>query len=62
MINPGSLTSPRDGTSGSCAVLHTDDKGLDGGIYYYSHLFKDKIRKTSQGGFLRGLVNYSDRF
>ncbi|MDD6299066.1 metallophosphoesterase family protein [Hornefia butyriciproducens] len=62
MINPGSLTFPRDGTTGSCALLNATENGFDGGIYYYEHLFGGKDRKKSRGGFLRGMINYSDRF
>ena len=61
-VNPGSLTSPRDGTLGSCAILTLDQRGADGGIYYYEHIVGSKKKKTSRGGFLRGMVNYSDRF
>ena len=36
--------------------------GPDGGIYYYQNIMGDKKKKTSRGGILRGMVNYSDSF
>lgn len=62
LINPGSITSPRDGTEGSCALINATEKGIDGGIYYYHNFFQNTKRKKNSGGFLRGIVNYSDRF
>lgn len=62
MLNPGSLTYPRDNTDGSCAVLNLTDKGVDGGIFYYHHILGSCRKKKSQGGILRSMINYSDRF
>ena len=62
LLNPGSLTFPRDGTEGSCALLNVTEDHVDGGIYYYENLFGQKKRKKNAGGFLRGMINYSDRF
>lgn len=62
ILNPGSLTQPRDGTHGSCALLNATEKGLDGGIFYYENFFGSKDRKKHKGGVLRGMLNYSDRF
>lgn len=64
LINPGSLTLPADGTQGSYALLETSSNGLTGSIVYYS---KEKNNTTSkpakvQGGYIRSLLNYSDRF
>ena len=61
LINPGSPTYPRDGTMGSCALLNLSERGVDGGIYYYEHLCGSVERKRSSGGFLRRMINYSDR-
>lgn len=61
LINPGSLSLPADGTQGSYAIVHTDSEGLSGSIVYYSAIQKNKPPKV-QGGYLRGLLNYSDRF
>lgn len=60
MINPGSLTFPRDGTMGSCALLNLSERGVDGGIYYYEHVCGPVEKKKSAGGFLRRMMNYSD--
>ena len=62
LINPGSLTLPRDGTAGSCALMHATENSMEVAIYYYSNFFNDKSKKKSSGGFLRGMINYSDRF
>ncbi len=62
VVNPGSLSFPRDGTGGSCALLNVTDKGCDGGIYYYDNLFGSRKKKHARGGFLRSVINYSDGF
>mgnify|MGYP001274342485 CR=1 FL=1 len=58
ILNPGSLTYPRDGSDGSYAIVHTSEEGLEASIVYYG----GAARKKSQGGFLRNLMNYSDGF
>ena len=67
LLNPGSLTYPGDGSSGSYAVLDIEDDEINASILYYSP--KTSIAdggKTSgskvKGGHLRDLLNYSDRF
>lgn len=60
IINPGSLTQPRDGSDGSYAIIRTDEDGLDASIVYYSTIMGPK--KKPQAGYIRGLLNYSDRF
>ncbi|HKM28169.1 MAG TPA: metallophosphoesterase [Anaerovoracaceae bacterium] len=62
MINPGSLTMPRDGSGGTCAVFHALEDDFYGSILYYDVLTEDPKKKKVQGGYLRGLLNYSDRF
>ena len=59
-INPGSLTLPRDGSDGSYAIIRTNEDVLDASIVYYSTIMGTK--KKPQAGFIRGLLNYSDRF
>ncbi|WP_425755329.1 metallophosphoesterase family protein [Ihubacter sp. rT4E-8] len=72
LFNPGSLTEPREGDKGSFMILTATEEGFFGRIHYYDQ----KIYETKQtvttgnpqktqkvtGGFLRKLLNYSDRF
>ena len=60
LINPGSLTLPRDGSDGSYAIIRTSGDGFDASIVYYSTVMGGKRPPSS--GFLRNLMNYSDRF
>lgn len=70
-INPGSLTYPRDCSAGSVALLKSTEDDLNAQIIYYDELFPeefaDQVKKGStkkkkfRGGFLRGIMNYSDR-
>lgn len=60
LINPGSLTKPRDGSDGSYAIVRTSPDSLDASIVYYSTIMGSG-RKT-QAGYIRNLLNYSDRF
>lgn len=62
MINPGSLSQPRDGTNGSYAIIHSSDDGIYANVVYYDTIFPEGKKKKVQGGFVRGLLNYSDRF
>lgn len=56
LLNPGSLTRPRDGSTGSYAIV-SDDKGiLECRICYY------RKNEKPRGGYLKSLMNYSDRF
>lgn len=59
-INPGSLTKPRDGSDGSYSIIRTSADSLDASIVYYSTIM-GKPKKT-QAGYIRNLLNYSDRF
>ena len=59
-INPGSLTQPRDGSSGSYAIIRTTEDSLDASIVYYSTIMGPA--KKPQAGYIRGMLNYSDRF
>lgn len=74
LMNPGSLTRPRDGSGGTFGLLVTGDDSIWGKIYRYEDFMdpgssgnggsskgtapKPKVR----GGHLRDLLNYSDRF
>ena len=59
-VNPGSLTLPRDESSGSYAIVRTADESFDASIVYYSTVMGGK--KSPSGGFVRSILNYSDRF
>ena len=58
-INPGSLSLPRDGSGGSYAIIRTSDERLDASIVYYNTIFGNK--KSGGSGFIKGILNYSDR-
>lgn len=64
LINPGSLSLPADGTKGSYAIVNTSPEGIQGSIVYYGGEKKNTASKTPkvQGGYIRSLLNYSDRF
>lgn len=59
-VNPGSLTQPRDGSDGSYAIIRTTETSFDASIVYYSTIMGPK--KKPQSGFIRNMLNYSDRF
>ncbi len=56
LLNPGSLTRPRDGSQGSYAIATTDASGIKSEIIYY------RKKTKPRGGYVSGLLNYSDRF
>lgn len=60
LINPGSLTLPRDGSDGSYAIIRTSEEDFNASIVYYSTIMGS--RKSAKAGFIRNLLNYSDRF
>ena len=60
LVNPGSLSQPRDGSEGSYAIIHTSPDDFNCAIVYYSSLTPKK--KPPQSGRLRNMLNYSDRF
>lgn len=63
LINPGSLSRPRDGSNGSYAVIHSNEQEFYANIVFYDTVCGGNGKKgKTQGGFLRGLLNYSDRF
>ena len=61
-VNPGSLSQPRDNTDGSYAVVRTSETCFDASIVYYSTIMGGGENKKPRGGFVRNLLNYSDRF
>ena len=73
MMNPGSLTKPRDGSGGTFGLMVTGEDSVWGKIYRYEDFMKDgvspggpgqkeKKKPKVQGGKLRSMLNYSDRF
>ena len=60
LVTPGSLSLPRDGKSGSYAIVRTAENRFDASIVYYSTVMGGKTPPS--GGFLRSIINYSDRF
>ncbi len=73
LMNPGSLTKPRDGTGGTFGLVVTTEDSIWGKIYRYEDFMSEgggnlgtkatEAKKTKvQGGKLRSLLNYSDRF
>lgn len=66
LVNPGSLTRPRDGSNGSFAILDCTSEGISIEIIDYDEFITSKNKppkkKKVTGGYLRGLLNYSDRF
>ena len=67
-INPGSLERPRDGSGGTFALLNTGEGYRDARILRYHDFIlggddtADGQKKKVKGGYLRDLLNYSDRF
>lgn len=64
LVNPGSLTLPADGTNGSYAIVNTSPESFSASIVYYQKIMDAKTAKSTKasGGYLRSLLNYSDRF
>ena len=60
MVNPGSLSLPRDNKSGSYAIVRTAEDSFDASIVYYDTVMGRKTPSAS--GFLKSILNYSDRF
>ena len=68
LLNPGSLTLPSDGTQGSYAILNIEKDKFEASIVYYQTIIKIQNENKSpkktpiRGGFLKDLLNNSDRF
>lgn len=66
LMNPGSLSFPRDASGGSFGLLVTSEDKVSGKIYEYDDFMLDVPQKKEKpkvkGGRLRELINYSDRF
>ena len=66
LMNPGSLSRPRDGSGGSFGIIETDDDQVCGKIYRYKEFTEGQAVGPSGGlrpksGRLRRLLNDSDR-
>lgn len=59
-INPGSLSRPRDESGGTYGIVRTKENRLDASIVYYNTLFR-RIKKSGGTGFIKNILNYSDR-
>lgn len=64
LINPGSLSRPRDGSNGSYAILRITEEDFYSNIIYYDTICGPQTKKQKKvtGGMLRNMLNYSDRF
>ena len=75
LMNPGSLTRPRDGSGGTFGLIVTGEDSIWGKIYRYEDFMSsgsssggssqggiNKPKPKVRGGHLRDLLNYSDRF
>ena len=66
LMNPGSLTFPRDASGGSFGLLTVNEGSIIGRIYEYSDFMASieppKKKSEVKGGKLRDMINYSDRF
>ena len=72
LLNPGSLSLPRDGSGGTFGLVVTSEDELWGKIYRYEDFIgngsgggsgaKSMVKPKVKGGHLRDLLNYSDRF
>ena len=56
LMNPGSLTNPRDGSSGSYGIAVAEKNSLACTIHYCGESAAPK--KKARGGFLRGIMNF----
>lgn len=61
ILNPGSISMPRDGSDGTYAIVHTYEDRMECSVLYY-HADGTPPRKKPLGGFLRNMINNSDRF
>lgn len=62
LVNPGSLTLPKDGSGGSYAIIRTSEDRFDASVVYYNTVMGGRNKKSGGTGFISSLLNYSDRF
>lgn len=61
LLNPGSISVPRDGSRGSYAIIHTSADRFRASVVYCDNK-KSPSGSSQRGGYLKRLLNYSDRF
>lgn len=59
LLNPGSLTNPKDGSHGTYGIVSATKSGIDCSVIYMENDIK---RRKVTTGKLRSKINYSDRF
>ena len=63
LVNPGSLTLPRDGSGGTYAIIRTDEESFNAAVVYYTTIMGGGgNKKSGRTGYISSLLNYSDRF
>lgn len=66
LMNPGSISFPRDASGGSFGLLTISEGQVNGKIYEYDDFMLEipssKKKTKVTGGRLREIINYSDRF
>ena len=62
LVNPGRLTQPRDNSDGSYAIVRTSPDSFEASIVYYSTVMGGGNKNKPRAGYIRSLLNYSDRF
>ena len=61
-VNPGSLTLPRDGSGGSYAIVRVSKDSFEASVVYYNTVMGISSVRNTKAGYIRRLLNYSDRF
>ena len=62
LVNPGSLSQPRDNSDGSYAIVRTTPDSFEASIVYYSTIMGSGNKNKPRAGYIRSILNYSDRF
>lgn len=62
LVNPGSLSQPRDDSDGSYAIVRTSPDSFEASIVYYSTIMGNGNKNRPRAGYIRSILNYSDRF
>lgn len=65
LLNPGSLSLPKDSDKASYAIVHTKKDEFHASIVYYNTIMGTNSSSAPgkvEGGYLKNLLNNSDRF